>query len=134
MGKLFLQIAIDILGLWLADKYIEGVNFAGYFFYLPKNLSDFHNFFSSLVFAGILLGLLNYFIKPILKIVTLPLRIITLNAFSLIIVMFLVWLIDIFFPELKIQSLKALFLTTLLICALELITDYLFNYRTKNSN
>jgi len=121
MWIFFLQSLADIFALWLADKYIKEVEFSGPFFYLPKNLSDFHNFFSSLVFLGILLAFLNYFIKPILKKITLPLRIITLNLFSFIIAMFLVWLVDVSFPELIIKGIKALFLTTILVWSLELI-------------
>jgi len=131
MGNLFLQIIAAILGLWLSDQYIGGVDFSGPLFYWPKNLSGFHNFFSSLVFVGICLGFLNYFVKPILKIITLPLRIITLNLFSFVIAMFLVWLVDVFFKELTITGLKSLFLTTLLIWFLGLIANHWWPRKSK---
>lgn len=117
--KLIIQIIIGILGLWLAVTYVSGVYFAGPIF--PKLELDFSYIFSTLVFVGALLGFLNFFVKPILNTITLPLRIITLNLFSLIIAMALVWLVDIFSLELTIKGIAPLFWTTLIIWGLSLI-------------
>ncbi len=68
--------------------------------------------FKYLIMAGALLGLLNFFVKPILKLITLPLRILTLGLFSLIINMLLVMAVDILFVELTIQGIVPLFETT----------------------
>lgn len=98
MIKLIFQIISGILSLWLAVKFVPGVTFSGEFKYL--------------IMAGALLGLLNFFVKPILKLITLPLRILTLGLFSLIINMFLVMAVDILFVELTIQGIVPLFWTT----------------------
>jgi len=121
MWNLLLQIVSGILGLWLAVKFVPGVDFEGPFFIFPKQLLDFSEFLKTLVFTGILLGLLNFFVKPILKQITLPLRIITFNLFTLVIMMALVWAVDIFSPQLIIKGLKALFLTTIIVWGLNLI-------------
>jgi len=42
------------------------------------------------VILGIILGLLNYFVKPILEVISLPLEIITLGLFTFVINIFLV--------------------------------------------
>jgi uncharacterized membrane protein YvlD (DUF360 family) len=118
---LLLQIASGILGLWLADKYVPGVDFTGLFFVLPKDSALFGQFLNSLVFVGGLLGLLNYFVKPALNKITFPLRIITLNLSSLLIAMLLVWLVDVFSQQLIIEGLKPLFFTTLIVWGLNLI-------------
>jgi len=89
------------LGFWLAVKFIPGVEFAGSMKYL--------------IFAGVFLGLINFFIKPILKIITLPLRVLTLGLFGFVINMLIIWAVDILFTELIIQGLIPLFWTTLLI-------------------
>ncbi len=128
---LFLQIVSSILGLWLAQKYVAGVDFSGPLFVLPKNADSFHVFFQSLVFVGIVLGLLNYFVKPILKTITLPLRIITLNLFSIVIAMGLVWLVEIFSPELIIRGLKSLFFTTLIVWGINFILSKLLPEKPK---
>jgi len=90
-----------VLGFWLAIKFIPGVEFIGEFKYL--------------ILAGVILGLINFFIKPVLKVITLPLRVLTLGLFGLLINMLIIWAVDILFPELIIQGLIPLFWTTLLI-------------------
>ena len=107
MRNLFIKIAAGILGLWLASSFVPGVEFTGAW--------------KILLFAGFLLGLMNFFIKPILKSITLPLRIITLGLFGLIINMAMVWLVDIFFTELTIVGVLPLLWTTLIIWGLSLL-------------
>lgn len=118
---LLIQIISGISGLWLAVKYIPGVNFNGPFF-VPLNRNiGFEAVFGTLVFVGIFIGVLNYFVKPILNKIAFPLRIITLNFFSLVIAMGLIWLVEIIFPELEIKGLKPLFFTTVIIWGINLI-------------
>lgn len=107
MRNLFIKIASGILGLWLASNFVTGVEFTGTW--------------KILLFAGFLLGLMNFFIRPILKSITLPLRIITLGLFGLIINMAMVWLVDIFFTELTIVGVLPLLWTTLIIWGLSLL-------------
>ena len=116
--RLIAQIIIGILGLWLADKFIPGVYFNGPLF--PRAWLGWNYFFTTLVFVGAILGFLNFFVKPILNLIALPLRIITLNLFSLVIAMALIWLVDVFSPELAIKGIVPLFWTTLIIWGLSL--------------
>ena len=105
MAKLLFHIISGILGLFLASRFVPGVEFRG----------DY----KMLLIIGGALGIINFFIKPILKTISLPIRILTLGLFSLVINMALVWLIEIFFPEnLEIAGLWPLFLTTLIISSL----------------
>ena len=99
-----MQIVTGILGLWLATLFVPGVEFLGSW--------------KTLVLAGIILGLINFFIKPILKLITLPLRIVTLGLFTFIINMGLIWLVDIFFTELVILGIIPLFWTSLIVWGL----------------
>jgi putative membrane protein len=101
MSSIIFQIAGGALSFWLAVKFVPGVEFSGEFKYL--------------IMAGAFLGLVNFFIRPILRMVTLPLRIITLGLFGLVIDMAIIWLISIFFPELVIAGLIPLFWTTLIV-------------------
>lgn len=107
MWNLFLQIVAGILGIFLAQKYVLGVEFTG----------DW----KTLVLAGAILGLINFFIKPILNTITLPLRILTLGLFSLLINMGMVWLVDIIFPELIISGIIPLFWTSLIVWGISFI-------------
>ena len=115
MRNLFLKIISGILGLWLASQFIAGVSFTGSW--------------KILLFAGFILGLINFFIKPILKLITLPLRILTLGLFSLIINMAMIWLVDLFFIELIIIGIVPLFWTSLIIWGLSTVLPLFFPKR-----
>lgn len=121
MWSFFLQIVAGISGIYLADRYIQGVGFTGPLFLLPKSLDELNIIFSSLIFVGAFLGFLNFFIKPILNKIALPLRILTLNLFSLIIAMGMLWITDTIFPELEIVGIIPLFWTTLIVWGISLI-------------
>ena len=112
MRNLFIKIASGILGIFLASQFIPGV--------------EFYGTWKILLFAGFILGLINFFIKPLLKFITLPLRILTLGILGLIINMGMIWLVDIFFAELIIQGILPLFWTTLVVWGLSTILPLFF--------
>ena len=126
MRGLILQIIIGIVGLWLAVEFVPGVAFTGPMFFIPGKNLDLRTALEALISVGAILGLLNFFAKPILKTITLPLRIITLNLFTLVISMALVWVVDIFSPELIIKAIASLFWTTVIIWGLGLTVLRLF--------
>ncbi len=108
LGRLLFHIISGILGLFLAAKYVSGVEFTGTV--------------QMLLIIGGILGLINFLLKPILKTITLPLRILTFGLFTLIINMGLVWSVEILFPkDLEISGLIPLFWATLIIWLLNLI-------------
>lgn len=106
LSRLLFQIVAGILGLWLAIKFVPGVEFRG-----PIN---------TLLLAGLVLGLINFFIKPIINKITFPLRILTLGLFSLVINMIMVEIVDILFKELIIEGIVPLFWTSLIVWVLSL--------------
>jgi len=107
MIKLAFQLIAGVASLWLADKFVPGVEITGGI--------------QSLLLVGAVLGLLNFFIQPLLKALTFPLRILTLGLFSIIINMAIVWAADIIFPELIITGLVPLFWTTIIFTILNFI-------------
>jgi len=74
---------------------------------------------------GIILGLLNFFVKPVLKVLALPLEIITLGLFSIVISMAMIWIVTVIFKELTVPLFLPLFLTSLIIWALNLLIQKL---------
>ena len=120
MRNLFWQILISILAIFLATKFVPGVSLQ----IIPGKSVYFGIKFTEdwqiLIFIGIALGLINFFIKPILNLITLPLRILTLGLFSLIINMAIIFFLDVIFPELEISGISALFFTSLIVWALNL--------------
>jgi len=110
--KLLFQIATGVIGIWLANELIQNVSF------------DFSNL-QILLLAGTVLGFINFFIRPVLNLVTLPLRILTFGLFSLLINIGIIWVMDILFIEFVIEGLVPLFWTTIIIWVLSLIASKL---------
>ena len=110
MTRLILQVAAGVASLWLATKIVPGVEFVGDVQYL--------------IFVGFILGLINFFIKPVLKLLTLPLRILTLGLFGIIINMALIWIVDVLFIELVIPGIISLFWTTMLVWIVTTILNF----------
>ena len=58
--------------------------------------------------AGVLLGVLNLTIKPVLKLVSMPLIILTLGLWTIVINALMLWTVDYVFDFVLIQDLMAL--------------------------
>ncbi len=126
MQKLLLGIITATLGLWLASMLVPGVQVA----LLPNsNVFGFGltQLWQLFLLLGIVLGLVNFYVKPILDTLTLPLRIITLGLFSFVVNMGLIFTIDYFFREFSAPLLYPLLWTTLIIWALNVIAGNLVN-------
>ena len=120
MKKLLSQIISAGLGLWLAVLFVPGVSMA---------LRPDTNFFGFALTSqwelflvlGIVLGLLNYFVRPALDALALPLKIITLGLFSIVINMAMIWLLDLIFVEISIPLLWPLLYTSIIIWFLNFV-------------
>ena len=124
MKTLLSQIVTAVLGLWLAMLFVPGVIIRAY----PT--SNFFGFsltaqWEIILLLGIVLGLLNYFLKPLLKALSLPLEIITLGLSTIVINMALLWILDKMFDELYIPLFLPLLYTTLIIWGLNIIISFL---------
>ena len=115
MGKLLWHIIGGILAIFLAVKFVPGVTLEiipGKSTFLGIILTEN---WQILLVIGVILGLINFFIKPILSKITLPLKILTLGLFSLILNMAIIWFLEIMFREFQIIGLWSLFLTTVIV-------------------
>lgn len=123
MKRLISQIVSATLGLWLADYFIQEVSVKLYSnsnFFGISLTSQWQIF----LILGITLGLINFFLKPIINAITFPLRIITLGLFSIVINMGFLWIIDLMFDELSIPWFLPLLLTTLIIWIVNVIISF----------
>ncbi|MDD3072666.1 MAG: phage holin family protein [Candidatus Pacebacteria bacterium] len=109
INRLFFYLLSGIIGIFIATKYIPGISFSGTY--------------KEILLSGAILGLVNFFIKPILKIVFLPFRIITFGLFTLIINVGLVFFVMgfLFKETFEIEKITGLILTTFLIWLLSFI-------------
>ena len=69
--KLLFRVAGNALAAWLTVSLVPGLSFDGDWWWF--------------VVFGLAIGLVNAYIKPIAKLLTLPLRIITLGLFTLVV-------------------------------------------------
>jgi len=80
--KLILRIIINAIAIWVTSLLLSGLSFEG-------NIL-------SLIVVGIIFGLVNGLIRPIVKLLTLPINVLTLGLFTLVIntlmLMLTVWI------------------------------------------
>ena len=123
MKRLLSQIIAAAVGLWLATLFVQGVMVKAYpgsnFFGFPLTQQ-----WEIFLLLGVVLGLLNYFLRPLLKTLALPLEIITLGLFTIVIDMALIWLLDLMFDELSVPLFLPLLYTTLIIWGLNIIISF----------
>jgi putative membrane protein len=78
MTKFILRWVINAVALFLAVYLVPGVNLQGGWV--------------SIVWLALIFGLINAFLRPLLKLLTCPLIVLTLGLFTLLINTFLFWL------------------------------------------
>lgn len=108
---IFIRFFANILGLYLANIWVSGFAVIdGWQAYLV---------------AGIVLGLLNLIIRPILKIITFPLVVISLGLFLIVINAIIIWLTAQLTGYIVIESYVALLWATIVIAAVNFIVHWL---------
>ena len=112
--KLFWYTIGGTLSIYLATLFVSGVGLE----IIPGQNTFFGIEFTErwqlLIIVGTILGIINIFVKPIISLLTFPLKILTLGLFPLIINMFIIWVLDIIFLELVIIGLTPLFFTAII--------------------
>jgi len=123
MKRLLSQVVAAVLGLWLSTQFVSGVIIRTYpdsnFFGFPLKQQ-----WEIFLVLGFVLGLLNFFLKPLLKTLALPLEIVTLGLFTIVINMGLLWTLDMMFDELSAPLLIPLLYTTIIVWALNIIISF----------
>jgi putative membrane protein len=101
IGRFLIKIVASALALLAADLLIAGFAVVGGV--------------AAYAFAGLVLALLNTFIKPIIRLFSLPFIWITLGLFSLVINGFLLWLASQWADAIMISGLVSLAWATLIV-------------------
>ena len=117
MNKLIVKLLVGVVGIGIAVYVLK-----------PNGGVTYDGSFSTILLVGLVTGLLIYFVRPILSLITFPLRLITLNLFSFVIMMFLIWVVDAIFPAdmFEIFGLLNLFYVTLIVWGTELLSSLAF--------
>ena len=95
-------------GFWVASRLVHGVYIEGV---------------TSLLLAGLVLGILNALVRPILTVLTFPLTIITLGLFLFVVNGVTVWLVTVFIHGVRIPGLWDAILTSVIISIITWVTS-----------
>jgi putative membrane protein len=99
---------VNTLSLWVADELFDGIAF--------RTLE-------SLFISGLLLGIVNTFIKPLLILLTLPLSVVTLGFFVLVINALMLLLVAWLVPGLVVSGFWSGFFVALFVSVLSFVVN-----------
>jgi len=77
-----------------------------------------------LIRAALLFGILNTILKPLIRLLTLPLAVITLGLIWFGVAMLMLWLTDIFIDGFDIHGFRSLVWATIIVWAVNVVLDF----------
>ncbi len=81
---------VNFLALWLLGRFMSGVEFLeGY---------------KTIALTALVLSLLSFLVKPLIKLLLIPLNFLTLGAFRWLINVITLWLVSLIIPQFRIES------------------------------
>lgn len=115
MNRYFIKWIINTIAIMLAIRYVPGIVFSGEWW--------------GILLVGLLFGLVNTFIRPFIKLFTLPLLIASLGLFTFVINAMMLsitsWLSGKFHLGFQVEGFKAAFLGALLISIASMVLSIL---------
>lgn len=99
--KFLARILLNAGALWASSLFLSG-------FSIPQNVKY-------LLFGGLVLALLNTFLRPVIKLFTFPFIFLSFGLFNVVINLALLWLADAFLTQLTITGFLTLFLSSIII-------------------
>lgn len=80
----------------------------------------------NLVIFAVVLGLLNAFVRPVIRLLTCPLALMTLGLFSLIVNAAMFWLAAVLTSQVQVRGFFVAFIAALIVSAVNLVIGILF--------
>ncbi|MFA7169878.1 MAG: phage holin family protein [Candidatus Paceibacterota bacterium] len=111
ISRLIIQILTNAVAIYIAAETVQG-------FHLEKNS------FTVLVTAGFIFGMINFFVKPFLKLLSAPIILLTLGLFTIFINVAMLLLLDYFVPAIRIDGFGAAFWAMLVISAVNFFIGF----------
>jgi putative membrane protein len=108
--KIVLRVVIVALAIMGLPRIIDGISVSGFYYAF---------------LAAIALGLVNLLIKPLIRVVTLPINLLTLGLFGFVINGFLLWAVALYVPGFDVASYTAAFLGALIIAVINWLVSKL---------
>ena len=98
--RLVLRTLFGMAGLWLAQKFVNGVHFTDT---------------QTLVIAALVLGVVNAIVRPVVIFFTLPLTLVTLGLFLLVVNAAMIGLVALLLPGFMVSGLIAGVLASIIV-------------------
>ncbi|MYW04264.1 phage holin family protein [Streptomyces sp. SID3343] len=86
MKSLFIKLVVNALAIWLASRIVTGIDLA--------DGSSTGTKLKTLLFVALIFGVVNAIIKPVVKLFSLPLFILTLGLITFVINALMLWLTE----------------------------------------
>lgn len=110
MIQFILRAMVAAFGFWVASRVVSGVH-----------VDDLTN----LLEAGVVLGVLNALVRPVLVLLTLPISILTLGLFLLVVNGLTVWMVTFFIHGVHIYHLWPAVLASVIISIVSWLANFL---------
>jgi len=81
--------------------------------------------------AGLLLGLFNLLVKPIIKLLSMPINILTLGLFNIVINAGMLWIVDLVIKGLEVESFWGYIWSSLVISIISIVISKIVFFREK---
>jgi putative membrane protein len=107
-----IRVVVYTLALLLAAHVVPGISLAG---------------LTSAVVAGVLLGIINAVVRPILVVLTFPITLLTLGLFLLVLNAFCLWLVSVFVHGFQVAGFWPAFWGALLVSVVSWILTALIS-------
>ena len=117
--RIILRVLANALLLYVIAFLVPGISYSGDWI--------------TLIFAGLVLGVINLFIKPIVVFISFPLIFLTLGLFFFIINGLMLWLVSLFIPEFHIGGIFPFLLGSVLFTFLNLLVNWMMPKKRKKS-
>ena len=109
--RLAVNLAVTVFSFWVAVQLLSGMSFTG-------NLGNW-------VVVAIIFGLVNAVIRPIVKLLTLPINIVTLGLFTLVINALMLWLTSWISGALTVDGFLTALLGAIIISVISTILNWI---------
>jgi putative membrane protein len=114
MKKLLVHLLVSALLLWLVSQFVQGIYIRG---------------IGTALLAALVLGVVNFLVRPILVIITLPITIVTLGLFLIVINALMLLLTSALVPGFHVAGFVAALIGGILLGLFNLIASALINRR-----
>lgn len=111
LSALIIGILTNAVAIYVAGQVVPGFIVNG-------------NDFQTLLTAGFVLGLINFFVKPLLKLLSLPFVLLTFGLFTIVINVAMLFLLDYSLAAIQIEGFWAAFFAMLVISAVNIFIGF----------